>query len=277
MSVFAVGDVQGCFEALQRLLERLRFDPARDRLWFTGDLVNRGPDSLAVLRFVRGLGETAVTVLGNHDLHLLAVARNKAKPKKRDTLGPVLAAGDRDELLDWLIHRPLLHHDEHLGFTLVHAGLLPSWDLDTAMRLAREAELGLRGELASAFFEHMYGDLPDHWREDLRGHDRLRVIVNSFTRLRYCDLDGNIDLRCKGAPGRQPEGLLPWFRLPNRLSRDLRIVFGHWSTLGSYSGEGVVCLDSGCLWGGELSAVQIDSPALPWTRVSCSEQVRAGA
>jgi bis(5'-nucleosyl)-tetraphosphatase (symmetrical) len=272
--VYAIGDVQGCYDALHRLLDALRFDPGNDRLWFTGDLVNRGPDSLEVLRFVCSLGERAVTVLGNHDLHLLAVAYGQARLKKHDTLDELLAAQDRDLLLDWLRRRPLLHHDSGLGYTLVHAGLLPPWDLPTARRLAAEAEQVLAGDGASEFFAHMYGDLPDHWRDDLLGHDRLRVIINAFTRLRYCDLEGNMDLHLKGAPGTQPAGMLPWFQAPHRHSRDLRIVFGHWSTLGALQQDGVICLDSGCLWGRELSAVRLDAPGPVWTRVPCPELLR---
>lgn len=274
MSVYAIGDVQGCYDALRRLLDALHFDAGGDRLWFTGDLVNRGPDSLKVLRYVLGLGERAVTVLGNHDLHLLAVAQGRARIKKHDTLDELLAAPDRERLLDWLRRRPFLHHDPDLGYTLVHAGLLPQWDLPTAQRLAYEAGQALAGDEAGEFFAHMYGDLPDHWRDDLQGFDRLRVIVNAFTRLRYCDLEGNMDLRLKGAPGTQPAGMLPWFQVPHRLNRNLRIVFGHWSTLGAVQGDGVICLDSGCLWGHELSAVRLDTPEVIWTRVPCPELLR---
>jgi bis(5'-nucleosyl)-tetraphosphatase (symmetrical) len=269
MAVYAIGDVQGCAAPLESLLEKIRFDPARDRLWFTGDLVNRGPDSLEVLRFVRGLGERAVTVLGNHDLHLLAVAASKSKPRTRDTLEEILDAPDRDELLGWLRTRPLLHHDAALGYTMVHAGLLPQWDLWLASRLAAEAETALRGQQVETFFDHMYGDLPDHWREELAGPERLRVIINAFTRLRYCDLEGNMDLRHKGVPGSQPPDLLPWFRVPHRKSRELRIIFGHWSTLGLYQGDGVLALDSGCLWGGALTAVRLDTASPVIASVSC--------
>lgn len=258
MACYAIGDVQGCLDPLQRLLEQLRFDPARDRLWFTGDLVNRGPDSLAVLRFVHSLGDYAVTVLGNHDLHLLAVASGTAKRKERDTLDAVLAAPDRDELLGWLLRRPLLHHDAALGYTLVHAGLLPPWDLADAQGLAREVETALAAD-APAFFRHMYGNFPDHWRAELRGYERLRVVVNAFTRLRYCDLEGNLDLRFKGPPGSQPPDLLPWFQVPGRRSAALRVVFGHWSALGRYHGDNVIGLDSGCIWGRELTAVRLDT------------------
>jgi bis(5'-nucleosyl)-tetraphosphatase (symmetrical) len=269
MAVYAIGDVQGCYQALRALLEKISFDSARDRLWFTGDLVNRGPESLQVLRFVKGLNDRAVSVLGNHDLHLLAVAANAARPQKRDTLDDILRAPDRDELLNWLRVRPLLHHDEQIGYTLIHAGLLPPWNLSDARRLAQEAEAVLRSDGAANFFHHMYGDLPDHWNENLRGVDRLRVIINAYTRLRYCDLEGNMDLRPKGPPGSQPPDLLPWFRVPGRRSQGLRIVFGHWSALGLWQGDGVIGLDSGCLWGRSLSAARIDAAPAEFFSVSC--------
>ena len=271
MSVYAIGDVQGCYRALRELLVEIRFDPARDRLWFTGDLVNRGPQSLEVLHFVQDLGERAICVLGNHDLHLLAVASGTAKLKKHDTLDEVLSAPDRDDLLYWLRTRPLLHHDEELDCTLIHAGLLPPWDLAVARRLAREVEAALQNDSHGDFFKHMYGDLPDHWNETLRGYDRLRVIVNAFTRLRYCDLAGSMDLRFKGAPGTQPADLVPWFQVPTRRSRNLRIIFGHWSTLGRWRGDGVVCLDSGCLWGHTLTAARLDIQPIQFSNVDCPQ------
>ena len=269
MAVYAIGDVQGCYTPLQQLLTRLHFDPVRDRLWFTGDLVNRGAQSLEVLRFVKDLGERAVCVLGNHDLHLLAVAAGTAKTQKRDTLDKILRAHDRDELLHWLRLRPLLHHDPDLGCTLIHAGLLPPWDLAQAQQLAQETETVLRSDKHQDFFHHMYGDLPDHWNENLRGFDRLRVIVNTFTRLRYCDLDGNMDLRPKGPPGSQPPDLLPWFQIPGRRSRELKIIFGHWSELGPWQGDGVIGLDSGCLWGHTLSAARLDADPVEFFSVDC--------
>jgi bis(5'-nucleosyl)-tetraphosphatase (symmetrical) len=269
MATYAIGDVQGCFGALQSLLGRIGFRRGHDTLWFTGDLVNRGPQSLEVLRFVRGLGDRAITVLGNHDLHLLAVAAGASKHKARDTLQDVLAAPDRDELLEWLRRRPLLHHDPGLGWLLVHAGLLPQWDLARALALAEEVQALLTGAGAREFFAHMYGDLPDHWREDLAGVERVRVIINACTRLRYCDLEGNMDLRHKGAPGTQPPDLVPWFAVPTRRSRDTRIVFGHWSTLGRYRNEQVVCLDSGCLWGRSLTAVRLDGGEPRFASVPC--------
>jgi len=273
MAVYVIGDVQGCYQPLQELLQKIRFDPARDRLWFTGDLVNRGPQSLEVLRFVKGLADRAVCVLGNHDLHLLAIAQGKAKLRPRDTLDRILSAPDREELLEWLRHRPLLHHDADLGYTLIHAGLLPPWNLADARRLALEAETVFRGAALGDFFSHMYGDLPDHWNEKLQGFDRLRVIINAFTRLRHCDLEGNMDLRFKGPPGSAPPDFVPWFQAPGRRSRDLRILFGHWSALGRWQGDGVICLDSGCLWGRALTAVRLDAgDAVSFFHVDCGGQ-----
>ena len=270
MATFAVGDIQGCYDDLQRLLERIDFDPTEDVLWFTGDLVNRGPRSLETLRFVKSLGERAVCVLGNHDLHLLAVAAGTAKLGKNDTLDEVLSAADRDELLVWLRHRPLLHHDAGLGYTLIHAGLPPQWDLGQAGACARELEGVLRGEGYVEFFRHMYGDEPRRWSPVLRGMERLRFIVNCYTRLRYCNAAGDLDLRSKGAPGSQPTGYLPWFAVPNRVSRGLHLLFGHWSTLGEVRDENVHALDTGCVWGGRLSALRLDGDGGGgWYGVDC--------
>jgi bis(5'-nucleosyl)-tetraphosphatase (symmetrical) len=258
MAVYAIGDVQGCYDALRTLLDRLDFDPDRDKLWFAGDLVNRGPQSLETLRFVKSL-PWSVTVLGNHDLHLLAVASGQAPSKKLDTFEDVLAAPDRDELLDWLRHRPLLHHDSQLGCTLVHAGLLPQWDLAIARKLAAEAGHYIERSDHNELFTHMYGDTPNHWDEQLGGWARIRLIINAFTRMRYCDREGRMDLRPKTAPGHQPPHLLPWFQVPGRRSLDTRIVFGHWSTLGVWNADGVLGIDSGCLWGGRLTAARLDT------------------
>jgi len=262
MGVYAIGDVQGCADALYALLECIGFTAEADELWFTGDLVNRGPASAEVLRFVMGLRHRAHVVLGNHDLHLLALAAGKGQRHRQDTLEDVLRAPDCAQLLTWLRTRPLLHHDAHLGFTLVHAGLLPSWDLAQAQGLAREAEAAIRQSEDGSFFDHMYGNQPDRWDENLRGWERLRVVVNALTRLRYCDSTGRMDLRHKGAPGTQPAGLVPWFEVAGRANRDVRILFGHWSTLGLWQGQGVIGLDSGCLWGGKLSAVRLDGEAI---------------
>lgn len=259
MAVYAIGDLQGCYDELQALLKIIDFHPDRDRLWFTGDLVNRGPHSLEVLRFVKGLGDRAITVLGNHDLHLLAVAQGHTKyHRPKDTLRPVLEAADRDELLHWLRHRPLLHHDETLGFTLIHAGLPPQWDLAQAQACAHEVEAVLRTGDYGKYLKKMYGNEPARWSDDLAGWKRLRFITNCFTRLRYCDAEGNLALEAKGAPGSQPPGYLPWFRVPHRASAGLRIVFGHWSTLGPCSDVGIYALDTGCLWGGALTALRLD-------------------
>jgi bis(5'-nucleosyl)-tetraphosphatase (symmetrical) len=271
MPCYAIGDVQGCYDELERLLERIRFDPARDRLWLVGDLVNRGPRSLDVLRKVKSLGNAAVTVLGNHDLHLLAAALSPARPlKPKDTLGEVLAAPDRDELLAWLRGRPLLHHDASLGYTMIHAGLPPQWDLHKAQSCAREVELALSQEdSAIELFAHMYGDQPDLWTEELTGLERLRFITNCLTRLRFCRADGRIELKHKGRIDQAPPDLLPWFRAPQRRSQNMRIVCGHWSALGYYDGDGVLSIDTGCVWGSELCAVRLDRAAAPMF-VPCS-------
>jgi bis(5'-nucleosyl)-tetraphosphatase (symmetrical) len=271
MATYAIGDIQGCFHELMQLLERIGYDPAADTLWFTGDLVNRGPRSLEVLRFVKGLGERAVTVLGNHDLHLLAVSEGKHRHfTASDTLGEVLEAPDRDELMAWLRRQPLLHHDAALGWTLVHAGLPPQWDLATAQACAAEVETVLRGPAYRDFIEHMYGNQPDRWSGELRGWERLRFTVNCLTRLRYCSKDGALALAPKGTPGGQAPTLVPWFDAPGRRSAGSRLVFGHWSTLGLHRGKDVLCLDTGCLWGGALTAVRLDDPELSFTSLPCA-------
>ncbi|HKK06005.1 MAG TPA: symmetrical bis(5'-nucleosyl)-tetraphosphatase [Gammaproteobacteria bacterium] len=278
MSTYVIGDVQGCFDELQRLLDSLHFDPSRDRIWFTGDLVNRGPKSLQALRLARELD--AVSVLGNHDLHLLAVSEGIDDHQgDSDTLGPILAAHDRDELLTWLRRRPLLHHDAELGFVMIHAGLPPQWDLASAKTCAAEVEAVLRGPDYREFFANMYGNEPDRWpgpgEPPLTGMDRLRFIVNCFTRLRYCSPDGHLALKAKGAPGTQPEGTIPWFEIPERASRDTNIVFGHWSTLGYYAANGIWALDTGCLWGGQLTALRLGPDPVALS-VDCPEARRPG-
>jgi bis(5'-nucleosyl)-tetraphosphatase (symmetrical) len=271
MATYAIGDIQGCCDEFEALLARLRFDPARDRLWLTGDLVNRGPRSLDVLRRVQRLGTAAITVLGNHDLHLLAVAlAPNERVKPQDTLGPILAAPDRDELLKWLRSQPLLHHDATLGYTMIHAGLPPQWDLATAQACAHELEQALRDDAhCIELFTHMYGDRPNRWSEDLRGVDRLRFITNCLTRLRFCRADGTLELKFKGEIDSAPQGVLPWFRVPQRQSRELRIVCGHWSALGYHDGDGVLSIDTGCVWGEKLCAVRLDRRAAP-VFVPCS-------
>ncbi len=263
MATYAIGDIQGCYDELLALLEHIGFNPNRDVTWFTGDLVNRGPKSLEVLRFVRDLGGSAITVLGNHDMHLLAVAAGQtSRPRRKDTLDAVLSAPDREQLLTWLRHRPLLHHDPDLGYTLIHAGLPPQWDLATARARALEIEKELRGDHSMEFFTHMYGDLPDTWDDGLQGWDRLRFITNCFARLRYCDLNGRLDMHDNGPPGSQRPGNLPWFEAPGRASSGESIIFGHWSTLQLNTQvdpeHRVHPLDHGCLWGGPLVAMRLD-------------------
>ena len=255
MTTYAIGDLQGCFEPLQRLLETIEFDAAHDTLWFVGDLVNRGTQSLEILRFVKGLGDAAVAVLGNHDLHLLAVAEGYGRAHKGDTLDAILAAPDRDELLHWLRHRRLLWREN--DFLLVHAGLLPQWSADQAQALAIEAEAALHSEHYREFFAQMYGNEPRVWRDSLSGIERLRMIVNSCTRLRYCYADGEMDFHHKGAPGSQPADRLPWFDVPGRRSADTTVIIGHWSTLGLIDRPDLIALDTGCLWGGQLSAMRL--------------------
>jgi len=260
MATWVIGDIQGCYDELGRLLEKINLDSARDTLWFCGDLVNRGGQSLAALRLVRSLGERTVVVLGNHDLSLLAVAeRSEAdQAKVNPELREVLFAPDRKDLLDWLRKRPLLHVDRKLDFLLVHAGLAPRWGVDRAERAAREVEQRLRGDGAARLLKGMFGNKPDRWTPRLQGLDRLRATINVLTRMRYCDVRGRIAYDEKGAPGSQKPGLYPWFEVPGVTPREIRIVCGHWSTLGRFQGMGVWAIDGGCVWGGELLALRID-------------------
>jgi bis(5'-nucleosyl)-tetraphosphatase (symmetrical) len=260
MATYAIGDVQGCFDELRKLLDAFRFDGTNDRLWFVGDLVNRGPASLATLRFVRDLGDRAVVVLGNHDLHLLAVAQGHAKSRREDTLNEVIASADRDDLLDWLRGRPMIHVAGN--HTLVHAGLLPQWDIPKARSLAQEVESELRGPGYVEFLSKLYGSRPDRWADDLRGADRLRVIVNAMTRLRFCTPEGVMEFHTKGETTRAPDGYLPWFDVPGRKSADSTVICGHWSAMGLRLAPNLLALDSGCVWGGRLSAIRLDDRRL---------------
>jgi bis(5'-nucleosyl)-tetraphosphatase (symmetrical) len=263
MAVWAIGDLQGCYGPTQRLLEKLRFDPARDRLWFCGDLVNRGGESLETLRLVHSLRDNVVSVLGNHDLSLLAIAeRSPADQRKvKPDLQSVLFAQDRDVLLDWLRVQPLVHVDRGLGWMMVHAGLAPKWTTAIAEQHAREIERKLRGEQARTLLRNMYGDQPV-WSPNLRGSDRDRAIINVFTRMRYCSPRGRIAFQEKGTPGTQQPGLYPWYEVPGRAERDLKIACGHWSSLGLFIGHGVHALDTGAVWGGPLTALQLDTDGL---------------
>lgn len=273
MAVWAVGDVQGCYRELRALLRTIGFDRRADVLWFVGDLVNRGPDSLAVLRFVRRLGRRAVVVLGNHDLHLLAVAHGAARQRPDDTLGEVLAAADREVLLTWLRRRPLLHWDDALGIGMVHAGFAPAWDLAQARALAAEVEAVLRGPEHAALYPELYGNAPSAWRDALVGPARLRTIVNFMTRLRFVDATGALLAEPKGTPAQAPPGAVPWFEASGRRSAGTRLVVGHWSALGLVETADVTALDTGCVWGGKLSAVRLDGPR-ELAQVPCSAPER---
>ena len=262
MATYAIGDVQGCFDELEALLSLMQFRRGSDRLWFVGDLVNRGPKSLAVLRFVTELGDDARIVLGNHDLNLIAVAAGVRELRPRDTLQEVLDAPDGDALIDWLVHQPLLFSEAGVPYTMVHAGLPPQWDTAEAATRAREVESALAGKKRGKFLARMYGDQPDLWDDGLGGWRRLRFITNALTRIRYVDADGRLDLDEGGAPGSQPETLVPWFASQARRSRGEAIVFGHWATLQIEqdldAAHHVYHLDTGCVWGGSLTALRLD-------------------
>jgi bis(5'-nucleosyl)-tetraphosphatase (symmetrical) len=276
MAVYAIGDVQGCYDELRRLLDALAFDPSADRVWFVGDLVNRGPHSAPVLRHVRALGDAATVVLGNHDMHLLAMSQGNLRKAGEGQLDDVLQAPDRDELIAWLRRRPFLHHDAALGWTMIHAGLPPQWDLAAAAACAREMEAVLQSEDFRAFAHGMYGNQPDKWSPKLDGLDRWRFITNCFTRLRFCAKDGTLNLKPKGPPGSQPKGFVPWFEVPERKTANTRILFGHWSTLGYQSTANAWSLDTGCLWGGSLTALRIDvDPPRPF-HLPCAQLKRPG-
>jgi bis(5'-nucleosyl)-tetraphosphatase (symmetrical) len=270
MALYAIGDLQGCNDELGALLRALRFSADRDRLWFVGDLVNRGPDSLGVLRRIRALGDAATVTLGNHDLHLLAVAFGSTRIRSGDTLTETLAAADRDALLEWLAGRPLFHEDRALNVCMLHAGLAPQWDLAVARQCAREVENVLQRD-PQKLFERLYGDQPDRWDPALEGDERLRFIVNCFTRLRYVDADGRLALRVKGSPKKsQSPSLIPWFEAREARWRGARLVFGHWSTLGFFDNGEVTGLDTGCVWGGTLTALRLDDPGAKPVQVPCA-------
>ena len=267
MPVYAIGDIQGCYASLRRLLDKLQFDDDKDELWITGDIVNRGPASVDVIRFIKDLRNTQV-VLGNHDLHLLAVAEGFRPPKYTDSFDDVLAADDREELLSWLRHRAIAHFDNERKTLLVHAGLHPQWTLTEALDHAREIELLIRdNETYPALLARMYGDEPAVLSEEIMGHDKSRFIINAFTRIRFCYRSGDMDFEHVGPPGTQPDLLFPWFDL--RQAENFQVLFGHWSSLGAQVHGRFISLDSGCVHGGFLTAIDVDKIPPHFIQVPC--------
>ena len=268
MAVYAIGDVQGCFSELEQLLKKIHFNPNDDQLWLVGDLVNRGPQSLETIQYVQSLGEHAQCVLGNHDIHLIACYSGAQTCKPTSSLNQILQHHEVDDIISWLRHRPLLHHDAKLNWTMVHAGLLPQWNLDVAKQCAQEVENKLRGNDYAAFIANVYGETPNQWNDQLSGDDRWRVIVNAFTRLRLCDSEGRMDFAYKGPLNEKPDHLHAWFDLP-RKSENLNIVFGHWSALGLKQTANLLGLDTGCLWGSQLTAARLDSTTPEVYSIEC--------
>jgi bis(5'-nucleosyl)-tetraphosphatase (symmetrical) len=263
MTTYAIGDIQGCYDPFRRLLDKLAFDATNDTLWIAGDLINRGPQSYQTVQFLRSLGAAAICILGNHDLHFLAVAAGALDSKPSDTFNDILEAPDRDAICQWLRHLPLVHCDPELNFTMIHAGLIPQWNSAQALVHSREIETVLRSDVNTEFFANMYGNGPILWRDSLSGWDRLRFITNALTRLRYCTDEGEIDLAFSGSPGSQPNHLLPWFDIPTRASTGERIVFGHWASLALEPAQalahGTFHIDTGCVWGGKLTALNLET------------------
>jgi len=277
MAHYLIGDVQGCDEALGRLLDCIGFSPSRDTLYLLGDMVNRGSASLAVLRRVMALGEAAHGLLGNHDLHLLAVAHGVRKPHRSDTLNEILQAPDRQALLHWLRHRPMALQVQ--GWLLVHAGVLPSWDTHQTLSLARELQTHLRSADWGVLMHNLYGNTPDRWNDDLQGYDRLRVIVNALTRLRLCTADGVMEFDTKDGSTAAPQGFLPWFDVPGRRTAGTPVAFGHWSTLKTTGRDDTLALDTGCVWGGCLTAARLSDRPGTCERISvpCPQARRPGS
>ncbi len=283
MALYLIGDIQGCDTALQRLLDTLAFSPSRDTLYVLGDLVNRGPDSAAVLRRMMGYGNAARCLLGNHDLNLLAIAQGVRKPHRKDTLHTVLKAPDRTAMLNWLRQQRLAMHldlPKKRTLLMVHAGVLPAWTATKTIAFAREVEAMLQSPDAPAFFQTMYGNVPDAWSDNLAGMDRLRVIVNALTRLRFCTAQGAMEFETKEGADGAPAGYMPWFDVPQRQTADVTVAFGHWSTLGWLGRSDVLSLDTGCVWGGSLSALRVGTdgatPAHELIQVQCEVAQRPG-
>ena len=267
MSTYAIGDVQGCFKELLQLLDKINFDETNDRLWFVGDIVNRGPASLEVLNFIMKLGDSAITVLGNHDLHLVALAEGIILPQKSDTLAPILSSPDKQELIAWFRQQALMYHDKDLNFYMVHAGLPPQWEILQAQELASEVSQFLCSGEYLTFIKVMYGNTPALWDENLTGNDRLRFIVNCFTRIRFLNDKHELNFSEKGAPGSNDNHLFPWFTIDNRKSKNEKIIFGHWATvhLGNihdFTPYNVYPIDTGCFWDGDLTAMRLEDEKL---------------
>jgi bis(5'-nucleosyl)-tetraphosphatase (symmetrical) len=264
VSTYAIGDVQGCYDPLCKLLDKLKFDPDQDKLWFCGDLVNRGGQSLEVLRLIYNLRKSCVVTLGNHDLHMLADSLGLSRGSRPNPeFQAVFQAGDSKKLLNWLRKRPVIHIDRKRGYAMVHAGIPANWDINIALQCARELETELRDPDYREFFKAMYGNRPTVWSPQHKRKARLRSIVNNFTRLRFCDHKGRLDFECSGPPGTQRRGFYPWFEVPGRKTLDLKIIFGHWAALGYRQQADFVALDSGCVWGGRLTAINLNKPDKP--------------
>jgi bis(5'-nucleosyl)-tetraphosphatase (symmetrical) len=272
--IYLIGDLQGCCDPLERLLAEIGFSPSRDRIHPLGDLINRGPGSLAVLRRLHGLGNAAVSLLGNHDLHFLAVAHGIRRPHRSDTVGAILDDPQRDHWLDWLRHQHMALHTE--GYLMVHAGVVPQWTVAQTLTLAAEVESELRSEHLPAFLQVMYGNEPAQWSDALQGHDRLRFTVNALTRLRFCSPEGRMDFDAKEGLDAAPPGMLPWFDVPGRRTADTPIACGHWSTLGLLSRPDLLAIDTGCVWGGQLTAVRIDGGRREVIQVPCEQAQKPG-
>lgn len=271
---YLVGDLQGCCDPLERLLQTIDFSPSRDHLYVLGDLVNRGPDSLGVLRRLRGLDASATCLLGNHDLHLLAVAHGVRKPHRSDTLDAILNAPDRDDWLDWIRRQRLAVHEQ--GWLMVHAGVVPQWDAQETVKLAREVEAMLSGPDLGHFLTQMYGNEPARWDDGLQGVPRWRCVVNVLTRLRFCATDGTMEFATKEGLGAAPEGFMPWFDVPGRRTAGTPVAFGHWSTLGLINREDLLALDTGCIWGGQLSAARVDGATRELIQIDCPQAQKPG-
>jgi bis(5'-nucleosyl)-tetraphosphatase (symmetrical) len=280
MALYMIGDVQGCDSALQRLLSTISFSPSRDTLYFLGDLVNRGPDSAGVLRRLMGFGASAQCLLGNHDLHLLAASVGARRPSRKDTLSQVLQAPDREAMLAWLRqqHMAFLLEQQNHSYLMVHAGVLPGWTASQTMALAGEFEAVLRGPDLGEFLHQMYGNTPNRWNDNLKGMDRLRMIVNALTRLRFCTAEGVMEFETSDGAHAAPAGYLPWYDVPGRKTTDVTVAFGHWSTLGWLGRDDLFALDSGCVWGGHLSALKLGTgtTAHELIQVQCEQAQKPG-